>query len=135
MKVKTIDDPNYISDTLEYKINTFAKTSTVLTALINNTEFEYQDANNTYVQNAIASNIVSKTALDPNLEIKVNSLVKDFANRKCKARIQLRSLDTNLMSNEKEIELTGFFDDRKQIKDALGAISFNYNDKENTYAS
>lgn len=34
------------------------------------------------------------------------------------------------MSNEKEIELTGFFDDRKQIKDALGAISFNYNDKE-----
>ncbi|SFW07349.1 Uncharacterised protein [Chlamydia abortus] len=135
MKVKTIDDPNYISNTLEYKINTFAKTSTVLTALINNTEFEYQDANNTYVQNAIASNIVSKTALDPNLEIKVNSLVKDFANRKCKARIQLRSLDTNLMSNEKEIELTGFFDDRKQIKDALGAISFNYNDKENTYAS
>ena len=135
LKVKTIDDPNYISDTLEYKINTFAKTSAELTTLINNTEFEYQDANNTYVQNAIATNIVSKTALDPNLEIKVNSLVKDFANRKCKARIQLRSLDTNLMSNEKEIELTGFFDDRKQINDALGAISFNYNDKENTYAS
>ncbi|KDE43564.1 hypothetical protein NPL1_00300 [Metamycoplasma hyosynoviae] len=61
LKVKYIDDDKFTSNVLEVKFDDFAKTSTQLTTYLNSLTFSYENAEQTFIQDAIQTKVIAKS--------------------------------------------------------------------------
>ncbi|UTO26955.1 hypothetical protein NMG95_01760 [Metamycoplasma hyosynoviae] len=134
LKVKSIEDEKFISDKLSIKFKDFAIPSTQLTEYLNSLQFKYKDAEKTYLQDAIKEGIIEGTPLkNSNYTLEFEKFEKNLD--KIQAIVKIVDKNTKETSQTRQIDIIGFFDYKKVVQDAANAITFNYNDKENTFAN
>ncbi|WP_036445166.1 hypothetical protein, partial [Metamycoplasma hyosynoviae] len=136
LKVKSIEDEKFISDKLSIKFKDFAIPSTQLTHYLNSLDIKYKDASSIYIKDANKEGIIEGTTLaNPNYSLEFESFEKLENEQKVKAKVKIVDKNTKESSEFREVEIVGFFDYKKVVQDAANAITFNYNDKENTFAN
>ncbi|ASI53950.1 hypothetical protein MHSN_01985 [Metamycoplasma hyosynoviae] len=134
LKVKSIDDEKFISDKLEIKFKDFAIPSTLLTEYLNSLEFKYKDAENTYIQDANKEGIIEGTPLkNSNYILEFEKFEKNLDT--VQAIVKIVDRNTKETSQTRQIDMAGFFNYKKIVADAASKITFDYTDKQNTFAN
>ncbi|MDD1374005.1 hypothetical protein PT313_00115 [Metamycoplasma hyosynoviae] len=136
LKVKSVEDEKFISDKLEIKFKDFAIPAPRLTEYLSSLNFQYKDVSSTYLQDANKDGVIEGTPLsNPNYNLEFESFEKLEAENKVKAKVKIVDKKTNESSNAIEFEIAGFFNYKKAVEDAANGITFDYNEKANTFAS
>ncbi|MDD1359393.1 leucine-rich repeat protein [Metamycoplasma hyosynoviae] len=136
LKVKSIDDEKFISDVLEIKFNDFAKTSEQLTEYLKTIEFSYENANATYIQDAVQSKVIGKkdgNILPSNYELKFDEFkTKGEHPKKITARVRIRDNVNNTISYARSIEITGFknYLTPEELDEYIDTIQFDVENKD-----
>ncbi|ASI53834.1 hypothetical protein MHSN_01265 [Metamycoplasma hyosynoviae] len=133
LKVKSVDDEKFISDKLEIKFNDFAIPSTKLTDYLKGLNVNYKNVGSTYIQDANKEGIIEGTTINSNYEFEFET----FEKLEDKIKTKLKIVDKNTKESSKaiEFEIAGFFDYKKAVENAANSITFDYTDKESTFAS
>ncbi|MDD7907567.1 leucine-rich repeat protein [Metamycoplasma hyosynoviae] len=112
VKVKSIDDDKFISNVLEVKFDDFAKTSTQLTKYLSQLTFSYENATQTFIQDAVQTKVIAKNNgvdLPTNYElIFIEFKTEGEHPKKIDAIVKLRDNANNIISDARSIEITGF---------------------------
>ncbi|MDD1374586.1 hypothetical protein PT313_03235, partial [Metamycoplasma hyosynoviae] len=112
VKVKSIDDDKFTSNILEVKFDDFAKTSTQLTEYLNQLTFSYENATQTFIQDAVQTKVIAKNNgvdLPTNYElIFIEFKTEGEHPKKIDAIVKLRDNANNIISDARSIEITGF---------------------------
>ncbi|MDI3063937.1 leucine-rich repeat protein [Metamycoplasma hyosynoviae] len=112
LKVKYIDDDKFTSNVLEVKFDDFAKTSTQLTTYLNSLTFSYENAEQTFIQDAIQTKVIAKSNnqdLSSNYELVFSEFKTQGEHpKKIDAIVKLRDNAKNIISDARSIEITGF---------------------------
>ncbi|MDC8937927.1 hypothetical protein, partial [Metamycoplasma hyosynoviae] len=112
VKVKSIDDDKFISNVLEVKFDDFAKTSTQLTEYLSQLSFSYENATQTFIQDAVQTKVIAKNNgvdLPTNYElIFIEFKTEGEHPKKIDAIVKLRDNANNIISDARSIEITGF---------------------------
>ncbi|MDC8914192.1 leucine-rich repeat protein [Metamycoplasma hyosynoviae] len=136
LKVKSVDDENFTSDKLSIEFKDFAIPSTQLTHYLNNLDIKYKDASSTYIQDANREGIVHGTTLsNPNYNLEFENFEKLETENKVKTKVKIVDKKTNESSETRDIEIVGFYDYEKFANEVLNKVTFNYNDKDTTFAT
>ncbi|MDD7896197.1 leucine-rich repeat domain-containing protein [Metamycoplasma hyosynoviae] len=136
LKVKSVDDEKFTSDKLSIEFKDFAIPSTQLTHYLNNLDIKYKDASSTYIQDANREDIVQGTTLsNPNYNLEFENFEKLETENKVKAKVKIVDKKTNESSETRDIEIAGFYDYEKFANEVLNKVTFNYNDKDTTFAT
>ncbi|MDC8919192.1 leucine-rich repeat domain-containing protein [Metamycoplasma hyosynoviae] len=136
LKVKSVDDEKFVSDKLSIEFKDFAIPSTQLTHYLNNLDIKYKDASSTYIQDANREDIVQGTTLsNPNYNLEFENFEKLETENKVKAKVKIVDKKTNESSETRDIEIAGFYDYEKFANEILNKVTFNYNDKDTTFAT
>ncbi|MDD7837672.1 leucine-rich repeat domain-containing protein [Metamycoplasma hyosynoviae] len=136
LKVKSVDDEKFVSDKLSIEFKDFAIPSTQLTHYLNNLDIKYKDASSTYIQDANREDIVQGTTLsNPNYNLEFENFEKLETENKVKAKVKIVDKKTNESSETRDIEIAGFYDYEKFANEVLNKVTFNYNDKDTTFAT
>ncbi|KDE41693.1 leucine-rich repeat protein [Metamycoplasma hyosynoviae] len=113
LKVKSIDDEKYTSDVLEIKFDDFAKNSEQLTEYLKTVEFSYQNAETTYIDNAVQTKVVAKkngNIIPSNYELRFDEFTpegKEYP-KKMLAKVRIWDKKNNFISGSRDIVIEGF---------------------------
>ncbi|MDC8916067.1 leucine-rich repeat protein [Metamycoplasma hyosynoviae] len=136
LKVKSIDDEKFVSDKLSIEFKDFAIPSTRLTDYLKGLTINYKDVASTYIQDANREGIVQGTTLsNPNYNLEFENFEKLETENKVKAKVKIVDKSTKESSEAVEIEISNFFDYKKIVDETTKNITFDYTDKENSFAN
>ncbi|MDC8919620.1 leucine-rich repeat protein [Metamycoplasma hyosynoviae] len=112
LKVKSINDEKFTSDVLEVKFDDFAKNSEQLTEYLKTVEFSYENADVTYIQDAIETKVIGKkdgNTLPSYYRLIFDEFKKEGEHpKKIDAKVRIRDNSNNIISEARDIEITGF---------------------------
>ncbi|MDD1360050.1 hypothetical protein PT305_01705 [Metamycoplasma hyosynoviae] len=136
IKVKSINDDKFTSDVLEVKFDDFAKTSEQLTEYLNQVTFSYENANAIYIQDAIQTKVIGKkdgNSLPLNYELRFDEFIKEGEHpKKITAKIRIRDNVNNIISDARDIEITGFKEylTPEELDAYIDTVQFDVQNKE-----
>ncbi|MDD7912853.1 hypothetical protein [Metamycoplasma hyosynoviae] len=141
LKVKSIDDDKFTSNVLEVKFDDFAKTSTQLTAYLNDLTFSYENAGQTFIQDAIQTKVKAKNngvELPTNYELVFSEFKTEGEHpKKIDAIVKLRDNANNTISDARSIEITGFkkYQTSEELNTYINQIELDVANKSSEYIS
>ncbi|KDE44796.1 hypothetical protein NPL4_03405 [Metamycoplasma hyosynoviae] len=141
LKVKSIDDDKFTSNVLEVKFDDFAKTSTQLTAYLNDLTFSYENAGQTFIQDAIQTKVKAKNngvELPTNYELVFSEFKTEGEHpKKIDAIVKLRDNANNTISDARSIEITGFkkYQTPEELNTYINQIELDVANKSSEYIS
>ncbi|KDE44764.1 hypothetical protein [Metamycoplasma hyosynoviae] len=136
LKVKSINDEKFTSDVLEIKFDDFAKTSEQLTEYLNQVTFSYENANATYIQDAIQTKVIGKkdgNTLPSNYELRFDEFIKEGEHpKKITAKVRIRDNLNNIISDAKDVEITGFKEylTPEELNNYIDTVQFDVDGKD-----
>ncbi|MDD7847835.1 hypothetical protein PUW89_03160, partial [Metamycoplasma hyosynoviae] len=141
IKVKSIDDDKFTSNVLEIKFDDFAKTSTQLTQYLNELTFSYENAEQIFIQDAIQTKVIAKNKdidLPSNYELIFNKFKTEGEHpKKIDATVKLRDNVNNIISDARDIEITGFkkYLTPKELNAYINQVELDVENKSSEYIS
>ncbi|MDD7898233.1 hypothetical protein PUW92_02350 [Metamycoplasma hyosynoviae] len=136
LKVKSINDEKFTSDVLEVKFDDFAKNSEQLTEYLNTVEFSYENADATYIQDAIETKVIGKKD-GINLPSHYALIFDEFKTegehpKKITAKVRIRDNVNNFISDQKDIEITGFkkYLTPEELNGYIDTVQFDVENKQ-----
>ncbi|MDD1359720.1 hypothetical protein, partial [Metamycoplasma hyosynoviae] len=141
IKVKSIDDDKFTSNVLEIKFDDFAKTSTQLTQYLNELTFSYENAEQIFIQDAIQTKVIAKNKdidLPSNYELIFNKFKTEGEHpKKIDATVKLRDNVNNIISDARDIEITGFkkYLTPKELNAYINQVELDVENKISEYIS
>ncbi|MDC8914769.1 hypothetical protein, partial [Metamycoplasma hyosynoviae] len=141
IKVKSIDDDKFTSNVLEIKFDDFAKTSTRLTQYLNELTFSYENAEQIFIQDAIQTKVIAKNKgvnLPSNYELIFNKFKTEGEHpKKIDATVKLRDNVNNIISDARDIEITGFkkYLTPKELNAYINQVELDVENKSSEYIS
>ncbi|MDC8919400.1 hypothetical protein PR244_03500, partial [Metamycoplasma hyosynoviae] len=141
IKVKSIDDDKFTSNVLEIKFDDFAKTSTQLTQYLNELTFSYENASSVFPQDAIQTKVIAKNK-GVNLPSNYELIFTEFKTegeypKKIDATVKLRDNVNNIISDARDIEITGFkkYLTPEELNAYINQIELDVDNKNSTFIS
>ncbi|MDD1373953.1 hypothetical protein, partial [Metamycoplasma hyosynoviae] len=136
LKVKSINDEKFTSDVLEVKFDDFAKNSEQLTEYLNTVEFSYENADATYIQEAIETKVIGKKDginLPSHYALIFDEFTKEGEHpKKITAKVRLKDNVNNFISDQKDIEITGFkkYLTPEELNGYIDTVQFDVENKQ-----
>ncbi|MDD7884324.1 hypothetical protein, partial [Metamycoplasma hyosynoviae] len=141
IKVKSIDDDKFTSNVLEIKFDDFAKTSTQLTQYLNELTFSYENAEQIFIQDAVQTKVIAKNKdinLPSNYELIFNKFKTEGEHpKKIDATVKLRDNVNNIISDARDIEITGFkkYLTPEELNAYINQVELDVENKSSEYIS
>ncbi|MDD7912869.1 hypothetical protein, partial [Metamycoplasma hyosynoviae] len=141
IKVKSIDDDKFTSNVLEIKFDDFAKTSTQLTQYLNELAFSYENAEQIFIQDAVQTKVIAKNKgvnLPSNYELIFNKFKTEGEHpKKIDATVKLRDNANNIISDARDIEITGFkkYLTPEELNAYINQVELDVENKSSEYIS